>query len=56
MAVLNIVKTIASTLNQQMEKDPSVLVLGQDVGKRGGVFLATEGLFDILTAHILPSK
>ncbi len=46
MAVLNIVKTIANTLDQQMEKDPSILVLGQDVGKRGGVFLATEGLFE----------
>ncbi len=46
MPVQNIVKTIANTLDQEMELDPSILVLGQDVGKRGGVFLATEGLFD----------
>ncbi|HHO56655.1 MAG TPA: alpha-ketoacid dehydrogenase subunit beta, partial [Trueperaceae bacterium] len=34
MPVQNIVKTIANTLDQEMELDPSILVLGQDVGKR----------------------
>jgi 2-oxoisovalerate dehydrogenase E1 component beta subunit len=29
-----------------MARDERVVVLGEDVGKRGGVFLATEGLFD----------
>jgi pyruvate dehydrogenase E1 component beta subunit len=29
-----------------MEEDPTVLVLGEDVGKDGGVFRATEGLFE----------
>lgn len=46
MAASTLVQTIASTLDQEMERDERIIVLGQDVGKRGGVFLATEGLFD----------
>jgi 2-oxoisovalerate dehydrogenase E1 component beta subunit len=41
-----IVQTIARTLDQEMGRDERVVILGQDVGKRGGVFLATENLFD----------
>lgn len=46
MATQTLVQTIASTLDSEMARDDSIVVLGQDVGKRGGVFLATEGLFD----------
>ena len=46
MAVQTYVQTIARTLMEEMRRDERVVVLGQDVGKRGGVFLATEGLFD----------
>ena len=46
MAVQNIVQTIARTLDEEMARDDAVVVMGQDVGKRGGVFLATENLFD----------
>ena len=42
----NIVQTIARTLDAEMHRDSSVVVMGEDVGKRGGVFLATEKLFD----------
>jgi 2-oxoisovalerate dehydrogenase E1 component beta subunit len=45
MAAQTLVQTIARTLDEEMARDDSVVVLGQDVGKRGGVFLATEGLF-----------
>jgi 2-oxoisovalerate dehydrogenase E1 component beta subunit len=41
-----IVQTIARTLDEEMGRDERVVVLGEDVGKRGGVFLATENLFD----------
>ncbi|MEX2534969.1 MAG: alpha-ketoacid dehydrogenase subunit beta [Trueperaceae bacterium] len=41
-----IVQTIARTLDQEMAGDERLVVMGQDVGKRGGVFLATENLFD----------
>lgn len=40
------VQTIARTLMEEMHADERVVVLGQDVGKRGGVFLATDKLFD----------
>jgi 2-oxoisovalerate dehydrogenase E1 component beta subunit len=46
MPVQTIVQTVARTLDEEMQRDERVLVLGEDVGKRGGVFLATEGLFD----------
>ncbi|HSR09996.1 MAG TPA: alpha-ketoacid dehydrogenase subunit beta, partial [Thermodesulfobacteriota bacterium] len=44
MAKLNLVAAINSGLMNEMERDPSVVVLGEDVGKEGGVFRVTEGL------------
>ncbi|WP_457637409.1 alpha-ketoacid dehydrogenase subunit beta [Oceanithermus sp.] len=44
MANLTIVQAVARTLDEEMARDDAVVVLGEDVGKRGGVFLATEGL------------
>ena len=46
MTMQTIVQTIARTLDQEMAQDERVVVMGEDVGKRGGVFLATEKLFD----------
>lgn len=43
---ITLVKAIAATLDQEMARDDDVIVLGEDVGRRGGVFLATQGLFD----------
>jgi pyruvate dehydrogenase E1 component beta subunit len=47
MAVLNMVQAINLALKQEMEKDPTVIILGEDVGKNGGVFRVTEGLWQI---------
>ncbi len=46
MATMTMVQSIARTLDEEMGRDERVVVMGEDVGKRGGVFLATEGLFD----------
>ena len=46
MAEMNIVQAVARTLDAEMARDDDVVVLGEDVGKRGGGFLATQGLFD----------
>lgn len=46
MAVMTYIQAITSTLKEEMQRDEKVFILGQDVGKKGGVFLATEGLFD----------
>jgi pyruvate/2-oxoglutarate/acetoin dehydrogenase E1 component len=39
-----LVEAVNDALHVEMERDPSVLVLGEDVGKLGGVFRATAGL------------
>ena len=44
MAKRNLVEAINSGLMVEMERDPSVVVLGEDVGKEGGVFRVTDGL------------
>jgi pyruvate dehydrogenase E1 component beta subunit len=44
MAQLNLVGAVRLALKQAMERDPSVILLGEDVGADGGVFRATEGL------------
>jgi pyruvate dehydrogenase E1 component beta subunit len=38
------VEAICSALGDEMERDDRVIVLGEDVGKFGGVFRATDGL------------
>jgi len=37
---------IAAGIAQEMRRDPSVVLIGEDVGAAGGVFKLTEGLFD----------
>jgi pyruvate dehydrogenase E1 component beta subunit len=46
MPKLNMVKAINLALMQEMEQDERVLVMGEDVGRDGGVFRVTEGLID----------
>jgi len=45
MASLTLVQAINLALIQEMEKDDRVVLLGEDIGLNGGVFRATEGLF-----------
>jgi pyruvate dehydrogenase E1 component beta subunit len=44
MAKLNMVEAINSALRQEMERDSRIVILGEDVGKEGGVFRVTDGL------------
>ena len=44
MAQLNMVEAINLALAEELQRDPAVLLLGEDVGKEGGVFRVTEGL------------
>lgn len=46
MPVLNMVQALNMALREEMRRDSRVIVLGEDVGRRGGVFLVTEGLID----------
>src|ERR671938_1569348 len=45
MAVKTLIEGVREALAEEMERDERVWVLGEDVGKKGGVFLATEGLY-----------
>jgi len=45
MALRTFIEAIRETLAEEMRRDASVIVLGEDVGKKGGVFLATDGLW-----------
>jgi len=44
MAQLTMIQAITDALAIELENDPNVLVFGEDVGKNGGVFRATQGL------------
>lgn len=46
MGKLNIVQAINQALQQEMERDPDVIVMGEDVARDGGVFRVTQGLLD----------
>ena len=43
---MNIIEAVRNALQTQMRADSRVIVLGEDIGKFGGVFRATSGLFD----------
>ena len=44
MAQITMIQAITDALAAEMASDPNVLIFGEDVGKNGGVFRATQGL------------
>jgi 2-oxoisovalerate dehydrogenase E1 component beta subunit len=46
MTQKTLIEGVREALMEEMERDERVWVLGEDVGRKGGVFLATEGLYD----------
>lgn len=46
MAVISYIDAVTMAIREEMERDPKVFVLGEDVGKKGGVFKATQGLYE----------
>lgn len=44
MSNLTMVEAINLALSQEMERDPDILLLGEDIGRNGGVFRVTQGL------------
>ncbi len=46
MAVLKFWQALNRALAEEMERDPRVFILGEDVGLYGGTFRVTEGLFE----------
>src|SRR4051812_49909073 len=43
---MNIIEAVRDALRTQMRLDPRVVVLGEDIGRFGGGFRATSGLYD----------
>src|SRR6266566_1584795 len=46
MPAMTMVQAINNALREEMRRDDRVIVLGEDVGRNGGVFRCTEGLID----------
>lgn len=44
MSAMTMIEAINFTLKKEMERDSKVICLGEDIGKNGGVFRATDGL------------
>ena len=52
MAELSIVEAVNDAFHVELARDDAVMVMGEDVGRAGGVFRATAGLRD----HFGPSR
>ena len=46
MTEVTFLEAIRQGLTEEMDRDPNVFLLGQDIGAYGGAFKATEGLYD----------
>ncbi|WP_047151944.1 alpha-ketoacid dehydrogenase subunit beta [Aneurinibacillus tyrosinisolvens] len=46
MAMISYIDAVTQALREEMQRDKRVFVLGEDVGVRGGVFRATNGLYE----------
>lgn len=53
IAALNIVQALNLALREEMESDESVILLGEDVGRNGGVFRVTEGLYELFPGRVI---
>lgn len=48
MAEISYIQAITEAMKEEMERDENVFIVGEDVGAKGGVFRATDGLYDQL--------
>jgi len=46
MAVKNVIEAVREAMQEEMRRDERVFLMGEDVGKRGGVFLASQGFLE----------
>src|SRR5260370_1276280 len=45
VAEMRMIEAVRAAITEEMERDERVLVRGEDVGRKGGVFGATDGLY-----------
>jgi 2-oxoisovalerate dehydrogenase E1 component beta subunit len=46
MPIITLIEAIRIAMDEELARDPRVFITGEDVGKRGGVFRATQGLYE----------
>ena len=46
MPEMTLIEAVRETLRSEMHRDPDIFMMGEDIGLRGGVFLATEGFIE----------
>ena len=46
MAEKTVIEAVREAMWEEMQRDPTVFVMGEDVGQRGGVFLSTQGFIE----------
>jgi 2-oxoisovalerate dehydrogenase E1 component beta subunit len=46
MAMMTLIDALRTAMDEELARDPRVFITGEDVGQRGGVFRATQGLFE----------
>lgn len=51
MVVMSYIDAITLAMKEEMERDERVFILGEDVGRKGGVFKATAGLYEQFGEH-----
>ena len=51
MPIISYIDAVTGAIREEMQRDNKVFVLGEDVGVRGGVFRATQGLYEEFGSH-----
>ena len=46
MAIKSLIEAVREAMREEMARDSTVFIMGEDVGKRGGVFLASQGFLE----------
>ena len=46
MTQMTLIDALRMAMDEELARDPRVFITGEDVGARGGVFRATQGLFE----------
>lgn len=50
-AELTLLQAVQAALREEMATNPDLVLLGEDIGRMGGVFRATDGLLDAFGSH-----
>ena len=51
MPEVTFLESLRMTLKEEMEKDPSLMLIGEDIGRYGGIFGVTKGLLEEFGSH-----